>query len=226
MVIVTAVPSTKRSPGRTSGKSAARAEENGAPTSVTANSRTTSRPTGTPRIAMTRTRTQRMRSQAIMTWRRGSRSARPLSITPPRKVGTMLAAKVTAASRADPVRSYTRTVSATRASWSPPTERIWPSHSARNSGTPKTSRKAAFGSGLSPAGPVFACAEMESSVSTECDFGALSHHDGQLPHSATKRTWDVPPNGSSSGATVLPRHTQLYALPWRPHGLRHRTVCL
>ncbi len=41
---------------------------------------------------MTSTRTQRATSQAIMTSRRGSRSARLPSITPPMKVGTMLAA--------------------------------------------------------------------------------------------------------------------------------------
>ena len=58
-----------------------------------------------PGIAMISTSRQRIRSQAIMTWRRGSRSARPPIATPPMKVGTMLAANVTAASRADLVRS-------------------------------------------------------------------------------------------------------------------------
>ena len=40
-----------------------------------------------------------------MTWRRGSRSARPPIATPPKNVGTMLATYVTAASKADLVRS-------------------------------------------------------------------------------------------------------------------------
>ncbi len=65
---------------------------------------------------MTATSTTRVRSQAIMTRRRGNRSARPESVIPPMNAGTTLAAKVTAASSAEWVRSYTSNVSATRAS--------------------------------------------------------------------------------------------------------------
>ncbi len=65
---------------------------------------------------MARTRVRRAISQMIMTWRRGNLSARPARKIPPMKMGTTLAAKVTAASSADLVLSYTSNVSATRAS--------------------------------------------------------------------------------------------------------------
>jgi len=47
-----------------------------------------------------------------------------ITAMPPTNVGTTLAANVTAASSADRVRSYTSTVSATRASWSPLADNI------------------------------------------------------------------------------------------------------
>ena len=56
-------------------------------------------------MAMTRTSAHRARSQAIITARRGYLSASQASVTPPTKVGTMLATKVIAASRAERVRS-------------------------------------------------------------------------------------------------------------------------
>ena len=84
---------------------AARAELNGAPTSVTRNSSVTSPPRGTPGMAMIRTSAHRTRSQAIITARRGYLSASQASVTPPMNVGTMLATKVIAASRAERVRS-------------------------------------------------------------------------------------------------------------------------
>ena len=54
---------------------------------------------------MTRTSAHRMRSHAIITRRRGYLSASQARVTPPTNVGTMLATKVTAASRAERVRS-------------------------------------------------------------------------------------------------------------------------
>ncbi len=65
---------------------------------------------------MTRTSAHRARSQMIITLRRGCRSATQASVMPPTNVGTTLTTKVIAASRAERVRSYTSTVSATRAS--------------------------------------------------------------------------------------------------------------
>ena len=70
---------------------------------------------GTAGIAMTRTSPHRITSQAIITPRRGWRSASQDSVMPPMNVGTTLTTKVTAASRADWVRLNTSTVSATRA---------------------------------------------------------------------------------------------------------------
>ena len=84
---------------------AARAEVNGAPTSVTRKSSVTRPASGRPGMAMTRTSAHRARSQAIITARRGYLSASQASVTPPTKVGTMLATKVIAASRAERVRS-------------------------------------------------------------------------------------------------------------------------
>ena len=105
VVSVTAVPSGYRSPSRISGYTAARAAVNGAATSVTANSSTTSTATGSPGSAITATSAPLPSAVTIMTWRRGSRSARPASVTPPTNVGTTLAANVTAASSAERVRS-------------------------------------------------------------------------------------------------------------------------
>jgi len=95
---------------------AARAAENGAPTSVTTNSRTTSEVSDSPGRVMTRTSAHRAMSQVIMTRRRGYRSASQASVTPPKNVGTMLTTNVIEASSAERVLSYTSTVSATRAS--------------------------------------------------------------------------------------------------------------
>src|SRR5215467_11529081 len=112
---------------------------------VTRNSSTMSAALGSPDTAMTATSATRIRSQAIMTRRRGSRSARPERAIPPTNDGTTLAAKVTAASRAEWVRPYTSRVSATRASWSPATDRTCASHSARNSLIAKTAPNVALG---------------------------------------------------------------------------------
>ena len=65
---------------------------------------------------MMATSTARLRSQAIITCLRGSRSARPDRVSPPTKAGTMLTAKVIAASSAEWVRWKTSRVSATLAS--------------------------------------------------------------------------------------------------------------
>ena len=89
---------------------------NGAPASVTTKSSATIPASGTPGMAMTRTSAHRIRSQTIITLRRGYRSASQASVMPPTNVGTMLTTKVIAASSADRVRSKTSTVSATRAS--------------------------------------------------------------------------------------------------------------
>ncbi len=78
---------------------AARAEVNGAPTSVTTKSSATIAASGMPGMTMTRTRTHLARSHAIITPRRGYRSASQASVTPPMKVGTMLTTNVTAASK-------------------------------------------------------------------------------------------------------------------------------
>jgi hypothetical protein len=95
---------------------AARAAWNSAPTIVTTASSTISRASGTPGTAIAATSRPLTRSVPIVTPRRGSRSARPDSKIPPKKFGTRLAVNVTAASSGDRVRSYTSTVSATRAS--------------------------------------------------------------------------------------------------------------
>ncbi len=105
VVSVTAVPITYLSPLSTSGKIAARAEENGASVSVTTKSSATMAASGMPGMAMTRTSTARTMSQAIITARRGYRSASQASVMPPMKVGTMLTTKVIAASSAERVRS-------------------------------------------------------------------------------------------------------------------------
>ncbi len=124
-----------------SGYSAARAEVNGAPIRVTTPKMQIIRNNGILGMAMMATSTARLRSLAIITCLRGSRSARPDRVRPPTKAGTMLTAKVIAASSAEPVRSNTSKVSATLASWSPATDSTWAVHSARNSETPKTWRK-------------------------------------------------------------------------------------
>jgi hypothetical protein len=84
---------------------AARAAVNGAPTSATTASNATSSASGTPGSAMTSTSAQRNRSEAIITRRRGKRSARPASVTPPMNSGTTLTMNVTAASSAELVLS-------------------------------------------------------------------------------------------------------------------------
>ena len=83
--MVTAVPRAKLSPGRMSGYIPDRAEVNGVLIMVTVNSSPTSTGSGTPGMAMISTSTIRDRSQAIMTSRRGSRSARPDRTSPPTK---------------------------------------------------------------------------------------------------------------------------------------------
>src|ERR1700733_3621352 len=103
VVSVTAVPITYMSPVSTSGKTAARAETNGAPASVTTNSSATRAKRGTLGRAMTSTRPQRTTSQTIITRRRGYLSASQASVTPPTNVGTMLTTNVIAASSADRV---------------------------------------------------------------------------------------------------------------------------
>ena len=101
MVSVTAVPITYLSPVSTSGKTAARAETNGAPASVTTNSSATRTASGIPGRAMISTSPQRRTSQTIITRRRGYLSASQDSVSPPTNVGTMLTTKVIAASSAD-----------------------------------------------------------------------------------------------------------------------------
>jgi hypothetical protein len=72
--------------------------------------------------------------------------------------GTTLAAKVTAASSAEWVRSYTSNVSATLASWSPATDSTCASHSARNSPIAKTAPNVAPDAAVSePGAPSVDC---------------------------------------------------------------------
>ncbi len=106
-----------------------------------------------------------MRLHAIITARRGYRSASQASVMPPMKVGTMLAANVTAASSAERVRSYTSTVSATRASWSPTTDNSWATHRARNSATANTSRNVVLAACSVATPRATACLVMSSSGS-------------------------------------------------------------
>ena len=70
----------------------------------------TIRITGIPGRAMMATSAARLRSQAIITCLRGSRSASPDRVRPPTKAGTMLSAKVMAASSAECVRAKTSRV--------------------------------------------------------------------------------------------------------------------
>jgi hypothetical protein len=100
-----------------------RAASNGGWSSVTAYSRTIIAASGTPGASIAATRTQRARSQATMTARRGSRSARPDRNIPPSRYGRNPDANVTEASSGDFDRSYTRSVSATTASRSPAMDR-------------------------------------------------------------------------------------------------------
>ncbi len=86
------------------------------PSMVTTNSKMTRTASGSLGKIMAATSAMRARSHVIITSRRGRRSARPDRKTPPRNVGTTLAAKVSAASKAERVRSYTSSVSATLAS--------------------------------------------------------------------------------------------------------------
>ena len=78
-----AEPTTKVSPGSTSGSSADRAEENGAPSSTVTNSSPHSPANGMRGIAISATSPARMTSQMIITRRRGNRSASPDSSGPP-----------------------------------------------------------------------------------------------------------------------------------------------
>ena len=71
---------------------AARADPNGAPSAVTAHSSPIRAPVGMPGTAISAASGARARSQTIMTLRRGQRSARPDSSSPPRNCGAMLAA--------------------------------------------------------------------------------------------------------------------------------------
>jgi hypothetical protein len=114
---------------------------NGAPIMVIRASRQIISQMGMPGQAMAATSTARLRSQTIITARRGSRSASPDRVTPPTDMGTMLAANVTALRKAECVRANTSRVSATRASWSPATESTCAVHSARNSATRNTPPK-------------------------------------------------------------------------------------
>lgn len=82
-MLPTAEPSTNMSPGSTSGSSAARADENGAPASTVQNSSAHSAGSGMPGIAISPTVPIRSTSQAIMTRRRGNRSASPDNSGPP-----------------------------------------------------------------------------------------------------------------------------------------------
>ena len=84
---------------------AARAELNGDSLRVTKKSSNTRAASGRPGMAMTRTSTNRIRSQAIITPRRGYRSASQARVRPPMNVGTMLTANVTAASNDERVLS-------------------------------------------------------------------------------------------------------------------------
>jgi len=61
--------------------------------------------TAKPGTIIAITSAHRSRSQVIMTVRRGNRSARPPSVTPPMNSGTTLATNVTAASSAEAVRA-------------------------------------------------------------------------------------------------------------------------
>jgi hypothetical protein len=79
----TAEPTATWLPLRMSGISAERAEENGAPSSTVPNSSVHNAQNGVPVTAISPTVTTRTRSQAIITCRRGNRSASPDSNGPP-----------------------------------------------------------------------------------------------------------------------------------------------
>jgi hypothetical protein len=91
-MLPTAEPSTNMSPGSTSGSSPARADESGAPASTVQSSSAQSAGNGMPGIAISPTVPIRSTSQAIMTRRRGNRSARPDSSGPPAIGGRYLTA--------------------------------------------------------------------------------------------------------------------------------------
>ena len=78
-----AEPTTNVSPGRMSGSSADRAEENGAPSSTVKKSSPHSPANGMLGTAIAVTSPTRMTSQTIMTRRRGNRSASADSSGPP-----------------------------------------------------------------------------------------------------------------------------------------------
>jgi hypothetical protein len=69
---------------------AALAARNRAPIIVTANNNTISTASGTPGTIMQATMAPLVRSAPIITWRRGSLSASPDSVTPPMNVGNTL----------------------------------------------------------------------------------------------------------------------------------------
>src|ERR1035438_2677840 len=119
VIWVTAVPRTYFSPVRMSGTSADLADLNGESSSATRNRRAimTQRTTMACPTRLTstirHTSAMRARSQTIITWRRGFRSASPDRPSPPTIHGRNVAAKVSALHNGECVRSYTRTIMAT-----------------------------------------------------------------------------------------------------------------
>jgi len=88
VVCITAAASAYRSPDKMSGRIADRAASNGACAIVVRYSKPTMPATGIRGMNITATRTARMRSQATITSRRGSRSPRPEKTSPPTTQGT------------------------------------------------------------------------------------------------------------------------------------------
>jgi hypothetical protein len=82
-MLVIAEPATYRSPGSTSGSTAARAALNGAPSSTVRNTSAHSIQNGIACSAISATRPALRTSQTTITRRRGNRSARPDSTGPP-----------------------------------------------------------------------------------------------------------------------------------------------
>jgi hypothetical protein len=83
LMLPMADPTTNLSPVRTSGSSADRAEVNGAPSSTVKKSSPHRPANGMLGMAISATSPARIRSQAIITRRRGNRSASPASSGPP-----------------------------------------------------------------------------------------------------------------------------------------------
>jgi hypothetical protein len=92
VIVPTAVPTTYRSPGSTSGIMAARAALKGGEHSSARNNRMHSANSDIPGSAMVHNSPARTRSQTTMTSRRGSRSASPDSSGPPMTHGRKLMA--------------------------------------------------------------------------------------------------------------------------------------